>query len=158
EALESSRTETGKLAVAAGYVQEAGVVERYKRLATPVRRALNPRDRASVAEALEELAATPTPRTERAEIQQASSAFNRELEGAMRLGGPKVPRRQILSAWLDAAAFYNPLDREHAYDRLIDEYGKAAEGLASELTEQAAQVILRLDEAAAAVLGEPVVL
>ena len=74
------------------------------------------------------------------------------------LGGTKVPRRQILGAWLDAAAFYDKLERDHAYDRLIDQYGKAAEGIGSELTEEAVKVILMLDETAAAALGEPVIL
>ena len=74
------------------------------------------------------------------------------------LGGSKVPRKQILMAWLEAAAFYDKLDRDRAYDHLIDQWGKAAEGIGSQLMEDAAGVILLLDEAAAQALGEPVIL
>ena len=62
------------------------------------------------------------------------------------------------TAWLEAAAFYDKLDRDRAYDQLIDQWGKAAEGLGSQLMEEAARVVLLLDEAAAAALGEPVIL
>ena len=69
-----------------------------------------------------------------------------------------MPRRQILGDWLNAAAFYDTLERDRAYDRLIDQWGTAAEGIGAQLTEQAAEVIIQLDEAAAAALGEPVIL
>ena len=65
---------------------------------------------------------------------------------------------QILAGWLDAAAFYDKLDRDRAYDHLIDQWGKAAEGIGSQLMEDAARVIVQLDEQAAAALGEPVIL
>jgi uncharacterized membrane protein len=48
--------EPGHVGVERGYLQGAGLVERYKRLSIPVRRALNPTDRASFAQALEALA------------------------------------------------------------------------------------------------------
>ena len=69
-----------------------------------------------------------------------------------------MPRRQILLGWLDAAAFYDQLDRDRAYDQLDRSVGKAAEGMGAQLMEDAARVILLLDEAAAAALGEPVIL
>ena len=76
----------------------------------------------------------------------------------MGLGGSKVPRRQILQDWLDAAAFYDTLDRDKAYDRLIDQWGTAAEGMGTQLAEQAAEVLVELDTLAASALGEPVIL
>jgi len=48
--------------------------------------------------------------------------------------------------------------RDRAYDHLIDQWGKAAESIGSQLSEDAARVILLLDEAAAHALGEPVIL
>ena len=74
------------------------------------------------------------------------------------MGGGKVPRRQILADWLHAVAFYDKLEHDREYDRLIDQWGKAAEGIGVQLTEQAANIIVRLDSAAASALGEPVIL
>lgn len=134
--------------------QDAGLMERYKRLSIPVRRALNPSDRASFAQALEALSGADG----LARTATAWKELQDELDSTVGLGGGKVPRRQILSDWLDAAAFYDTLERDRAYDRLIDLWGKAAEGIGAQLTEQAAVVIIQLDEAAAVALGEPVIL
>ena len=154
KALEFMAQEPGQVGVERGYLQDAGLMERYKRLSIPVRRALNPSDRASFSKALEALAG----RDGLGRIRSAWEKLQAELDSTVGLGGGKVPRRQILSDWLDAAAFYDTLERDRAYDRLIDQWGKAAEGIGAQLTEQAAEVIIQLDEAAAAALGEPVIL
>lgn len=154
KALEFMAQEPGQVGVERGYLQDAGLMERYKRLSIPVRRALNPTDRASFAQALEALAGNDG-------LARTSAAWVKlqdELDSTVGLGGGKVPRRQILSDWLNAAAFYDTLERDRAYDRLIDQWGKAAEGIGAQLTEQAADIIIQLDEAAAAALGEPVIL
>jgi hypothetical protein len=162
EALELFKPAEGeaarKVGVEGGYLQDQGMVERYKRLSIPVRRALNPNDRASFAQALADIKESPCPRETRHAIDDAWSALQAELDSGIQLGGGRVPRRQILGEWLDAAAFYDSLEREHAYDKLIDQYGKAAESIGAELTEHAVRVILMLDEAAAEVLEEPVIL
>jgi len=154
KALEFMAQEPGQVGVERGYLQDAGLMERYKRLSIPVRRALNPSDRASFAQALEALAGQDG-------LARTSAAWVKlqdELDSTVGLGGGKIPRRQILSDWLNAAAFYDTLERDRAYDRLIDQWGKAAEGIGAQLTEQAADVIIQLDEAAAAALGEPIIL
>ncbi|HQX80251.1 MAG TPA: hypothetical protein PKW63_00770 [Vicinamibacterales bacterium] len=154
KALEFMAQEPGQVGVERGYLQDAGLMERYKRLSIPVRRALNVTDRASFSQALEALAGHDG----LGRIRTAWEKLQAELDSTVGLGGGKVPRRQILSDWLDAAAFYDTLERDRAYDRLIDQWGKAAEGIGAQLTEQAAEVIIQLDEAAAAALGEPVIL
>jgi hypothetical protein len=159
QALELFTHESGQMHVEGGYLQDAGLVERYKRLSIPVRRALNAHDRASFAQALAALAAMPAgTRPAIDTIERDWTALQRELDSLVGLGGSKVPRRQILSGWLDAVAFYDTLDRDRAYDQLIDQWGKAAEAIGAQLTEEAARVILLLDEAAAAALEEPVIL
>ena len=141
-----------------GYLQDAGMLERFKRLSIPVRRALNAGDRASFAQALAALETDQTGGDLRARAREAWQALQRELDSTVGLGGKKVQRREILTGWLDAAAFYDQLDRDRAYDHLIDQWGKAAEGMGSQLMEDAARVVLLLDEAAAQALGEPVIL
>lgn len=159
QALELLQNEAGRLQVDSGYLTDEGLLERYKRLSIPVRRALNPTDRASFAQALAALETDPGPRPlTLAAASHSWTALQQELDSQVGLGGSRVPRRQILAGWLDAAAFYDKLDRDRAYDHLIDQWGKAAEGIGSQLMEDAARVIVQLDEQAAAALGEPVIL
>jgi hypothetical protein len=159
QALELLQHESGRVQMDGGYFQDEGLVERYKRLSIPVRRALNTTDRASFAQAFAELAQAPGQAPDViAGIQTRWQALQRELDSTVVLGGAKVPRRAILADWLEAAAFYDKLERDRAYDRLMDRYGKAAEGIGAELTESAARLMLVLDEAAAGALGEPLIL
>ena len=142
----------------AGRLQEEGLIERYKRLSIPVRRALNANDRASFAQALAALETQAGDAQPFATAREAWRKLQQELESTVVLGGGKVPRRQILAGWLDAAAFYDKLDRDRAYDHLIDQWGHAAEGIGSQLMDEAARAVILLDEAAAHALGEPVIL
>lgn len=158
QALDLFKVDPGRVGVEGGYLQDEGLVERYKRLSIPVRRALNPNDRAAFAQTAAALKSAGASGAALGTIDAAWQRLQADLDSAVMLGGARVPRRQILGAWLDAAAFYDTLERDHAYDRLIDQYGKAAEGIGSELTEDAVKVILMLDEAAAVALGEPVIL
>jgi hypothetical protein len=151
--------ESGEVKVDAGYIQDAGMIERYKRLSIPVRRALHDTDRAAFGPALATLVASPP--ADQAILDAARRAWQKlqqELDSTVVLGGSKVTRKLILMAWLDAAAFYDQLDRDREYDHVIDQYGKAAEGLGAQLMEDAARAIILLDEAAAHALGEPVIL
>ena len=153
QALNSLTPESGQVQVEGGYLGEAGQIERYKLLSIPVRRALKDSDRASFAAALAEL--KPDASRKAAEAWQK---LQQELDSTVVLGGSKVRRREILAGWLEAAAFYDKLERDRAYDQLMDRLGKAAEGIGAQLMEEAARVIVQLDEAAAAELGEPVIL
>lgn len=159
KALEQLQQVTGRVGVERGYSENAGLMERYKRLSIPVRRALNAADRASFAQTLSTITASPLADPGQLSIVTRSwQTFQQECDSTVGLGGGKVPRRQILQEWLAAAAFYDTLDRDKAYDRLIDQWGTAVEGMGAQLTEQAAEVIVELDTLAAAVLGEPVIL
>ncbi len=102
QALELFKVDPGKVGVEGGYLQDAGMVERYKRLSIPVRRALNPGDRASVVEALAAIQPTGEMRLRLPAIKTAWEKLQAELDHPIMLGGTKVPRRQILAAWLDA--------------------------------------------------------
>ena len=59
QALDLLQSEAGRLQVDAGYLTDEGLLDRYKRLSIPVRRALNPGDRASFDQALNALATDP---------------------------------------------------------------------------------------------------
>ncbi len=155
----------GRLEVNRGQIRDANLIERYKRLAIPVRRALNPTDRVSFAAALEAIRALTQPTNDASKgagdgpgVEHAWATLQAELDSTVTFGGTKVARRRILAGFLDAAAFYDQLDRDRAYNAFIEEWGTAAEGLGGQLTEDAARVIVMLDTIAAAVLGEPEIL
>lgn len=162
QGLEGFTHQEGRLQVDRGQIRDAGLIERYKRLAIPVRRALNPTDRVSFAAAMattRSLASTANASTPNlSEAERSWSSFQAELDSTVTLDGNSVARRKILAGFLDAAAFYDQLDRDTAYNAFIEEWGTAAEGLGGQLTEDAAHVIVQLDTAAASVLGEPVLL
>ncbi len=159
KALDQLHQDAGTVGVERGYSQDTALMERYKRLSIPVRRALNPADRASFEQALAAITASPlTDSGQLSVVARSWQTFQQESESTVGLGGGKVQRKQILQDWLAAAAFYDTLDRDKAYDRLIDQWGTAAEGMGAQLTEQAAQVIVELDTLVATVLGEPKIL
>jgi hypothetical protein len=159
QALDVVRRSPGRVDVDGGVLQDQARIEHYKRLSIPVRRALNAGDRASFVDAL---AAMKRPDLASAfdlsDVERDWQGLQRELDTTVGLGGAKVPRRQILGEWLEAAAFYDRLDRHRAYEALIEQYGLAAEAIGSEFTETAARVILQLDALVAAALGEPAIL
>jgi hypothetical protein len=156
QALAFKRSEPGRLEMENGFLQDDVRLERYKRLSIPVRRALNPGDRASLAQTLSELKTIDAAAV--ASVAHSWTQLVQELDSTVQLGGSRVPRRQILTQWLDAAAFYDRLDRDRAYEKLIEAYGLAAEGMGAELTETAAEIIVQLDTVAAAALHEPEIL
>ncbi|GEM_PF-3515263 len=159
KALDQLHQDAGTVGVERGYSQDTALMERYKRLSIPVRRALNPADRASFEQALAAITASPlTDSGQLSVVARSWQTFQQESESTVGLGGGKVQRKQILQDWLAAAAFYDTLDRDKAYDRLIDQWGTAAEGMGAQLTEQAAQAIVELDTLVATVLGEPKIL
>jgi hypothetical protein len=154
--------QAGKLQVDGGQIRDANQMERFKRLAIPVRRALKSTDRVSFAGALEEL---QTLRPAEA-VAAKWRSLEAELNSTVNLGGKKMERRAVLGGFLNAAAFYDQLEHDRArnndrtdeYDNFIHEWGTAAEGLGAQLTEEAARVIVALDDEIAEALGEPKIL
>jgi hypothetical protein len=150
-----------------GYVRDPVVLARYQQLAIPVRRALNPGDRASASQALsdvERLAAsgaadretTAEPPPERGPRERATAvadarrqweALEADLSGVVGLGGRRITRGELLTSWLEAAAFFSPLEGDRAFDRLLDEWGKAAKTIGCELADRAGRALVAVDRA-----------
>lgn len=131
----------------------------YQRLTGPVRRTLRPTDRVSFDRVMEEARVTAgAPHRALAEITGAWQALQQELESTVALGGDRVPRRRILHDWLDAVTFSNQREFKDSYGAFLDRWDKAGEAVGVQLTEQAAQIVLRLDAVIAEMLEEPLVL
>lgn len=143
-----------------GYIQEEGWVERYRRVSTPVRRAYMESDKASLRRSLAAL-----DRIDDAAIADARARASRtvgevqaELDSTVTLGGRKIARGEMFRAWMDAAVFYDSTDRQRPYEEMVAAHGKAIESMAAQLTEDYAEAVLAVDEAAALALGEPLIL
>ncbi len=157
QGLEGLTHQEGRLQVDRGQIRDANLIERYKRLAIPVRRALKATDRVSFIDALAATRAqigAASPALD--ETERAWTALQSELDSTVTLGGAKVARRKLLAGFLDAVELI--VEGGRAYNAFIEELGTAAEGLGGQLTEDAARVIVMLDTVAATALGEPEIL
>jgi hypothetical protein len=158
-ALAAEPAPAGSVRLENGLLQDGHRFDRYKALSIPVRRALNPGDRASFVRAVEQLRITAGADLRRLKVLDADwRRLHVDLEASVALGSVRLTRGRILSRWLDAAAFYDRLDRDRAYDRLLDEWGAAAESIGVQLAHETAGLVTKLDEAAAACLEEPIIL
>ena len=148
------------LRVVDGYIQEEGWVERYRRVSTPVRRAAMDNDKASLRRtfAILERAQAAEPSEAFAAARQALAQVQAELDSVIGLGGKKITRGEMFRAWMDAAVFYDSTDKQRPYEEMVALHGKALEAMAAQLTEDYAAAVLKLDEAAALALGEPLIL
>jgi hypothetical protein len=153
-------TDASALRVVDGYIQEQGWMDRYRRLSTPVRRAATDSDKASLRRALAALeqAAGGEVAETLARARGTIARVQAELDATVLLGGRRVPRHDMLRAWMDAAVFYDSTDRQRPYEELVALHGKALEAMAAQMTEEYAEAVLALDEAAAVALGEPLIL
>lgn len=149
-----------RVSVVDGYIQDAGWLDRYRRLSTPVRRAAMDTDKASLRRALAALedAAGGNADFALARARQVFDQVQAELDSTVGLGGRRVARGEMFRAWMDAAVFYDSTDKQRPYEELVAAHGKAIESMAAELTESYAGAVLAVDEAAAHALGEPVIL
>lgn len=141
-----------------GRLQHDRQLVRLKHLAIPVRRALNPTDRASFTLALADLRAVSPAPAGLAAATAAWTATQQDLDTTVTYGGQRLARRALLAALLDAAAFHSSEGGDRAYSAFIEEWGTAAEGLGAQMAEDVARVIIQLDALAAGVLGEPEIL
>jgi hypothetical protein len=159
-ALSAASAESAPLRVVGGYIETEGWLRQTRRLSVPIRRIHLPHDKASfprscqILERHDDEAIAAGARA----AGDAYRAFLAELEIQTTLGGRKITRGEMLRAWLDASVFYDSHDKSQPYDELLDEMGKAVEGIALHLTEQLSAAVLELDEVAARALGEPVIL
>jgi hypothetical protein len=148
------------VSVVDGYIQDAGWLERYRRLSTPVRRAAMDSDKASLKRALAamERAGGGHGDGALANARRVYGELQAELDSTVGLGGRKVARGEMFRAWMDAAVFYDSTDKQRPYEELVAAHGKAIESLSADLTESFAKAVIAADEAAAEALGEPIIL
>lgn len=157
---QAQQTTAAAVRVVDGYIQEEGWVERYRRVSTPVRRAYMESDKASLRRtlaALDRVEDTAIAES-RARAARTVGEVQAELDSTVTLGGRRIARGEMFRAWMDAAVFYDSTDRQRPYEEMVAAHGKAIESMAAQLTEDYAEAVLAVDEAAALALGEPLIL
>ena len=148
------------LKVVGGYIETEGWLQETRQLSVPIRRIHLPSDKASYVRSGRILAQHDDPAIAAgaATANDAYRAVLAELEVETILGGRKVRRGEMLKAWLDAAVFYDSHDKRKPYEQMLEEMGKAVEGIALHLSDEMADAVLALDTVAARALGEPLIL
>lgn len=148
---------SGELRVVHGYLESKDILAAYRPLCLPVRRASKDSDRLSfrrTCKILQEAVSGET--AERlAEVVDKYDRVMAYLESHTILNDRQVQHREIFEAWLEAVIYGDFGDKDHAYRALLDECGKAVEGIAVRITEAIAERILELDDVIALVLDEP---
>jgi len=147
---------SGELRIVHGYLESKDTVGAYKSLCLPVRRAFKETDRVSFLRTSQVLG-----ESEIAEVKERLAAvvagYNEVLKDMASytiLNDRQVQHREVFEAWLEASVFGDFGGRDKRYRALLDECGKAVEGIAVRLTEAIGNRVLELDELIADVLGQ----
>ena len=147
---------SGELRVVHGYLESKDTVEAYRSLCLPVRRAYKDTDRVSIRHTCEALRQSESADV-LSRVQQAAQAYDSILayvDSHTILNEQQLGHRRVFDAWLDASIFGDFAGKDRPYRALLDECGKAVEGIAVRLTEMIGNHVLELDEIVADALGE----
>lgn len=147
---------SGELRVVGGYLESKDALEAYRPLCIPVRRAYRETDRISFARVLRLLQEMSRhDLSERlTEVEAAYQGVRADLESSTILNGQPLSHRAVFDAWLDAAIFGSFAGKDREYRALLNECGKAVEGVAVRITEAIGERMLELDELVALYLSE----
>ncbi len=88
-------------------------------------------------------------------VQAQNDKVREDINSTTILNDRQLKHREVFDAWLDAVIFGEFGGKNASYQGLLDECGKAIEGIAVRITESIADGILESDAIVAEVLGEP---
>jgi hypothetical protein len=128
------------------YVETGNVLETYKPLCIPVRRAYRDSDRASFARVCHILENTEGSGPRLRDVSAGYDAVRKDLDSHTILNDSPLGHRIVFDAWMDAVIFGSFGGKDSAYRKLESECGKAVEGVAVRITEAIAERMLELDE------------
>jgi hypothetical protein len=140
-----------------GYVETEGDEQRIRNLCIPVRRTYLKKDPINFLRILNLVKSkSPAEITERTTaLEKRYTPIVQELESTSILNDRKVTHAEMFEAWIDAIVFYDVVEKRNHYATMVDEMGKAVEGIALHLAERMAERVLELDDLVADLLGEP---
>ncbi len=146
--LEHVKAKGGDLRMVRGYVESGDILESYRPLCIPVRRAYRDSDRASLVRVcrLLESVADPAVTSQLPELIARYERVREDLGSHTILNDRPLEHRIVFDAWLDAVIFGSFGGKDKPYQKLLAECGKAIEGVAVRITEAIAARMLELDD------------
>ena len=148
---------SGEVRIVRGYLESKDCVAAYRALCLPVRRAYRESDRMSfrrVCSAVRESGSAEIASLA-SEVAARYDQVVAYLDSYTILNERQLGHREVFDAWLEAATFGDFAGKDRSYRRLLNECGKAVEGIAVRITDAIADRILELDDVIADLLGEP---
>ncbi len=147
---------SGELRVVHGYLESKDTVGAYKSLCLPVRRAYKETDRVSFMRTCQVLRESEVAgvQDKLAAVMAGYQVILKDLGSYTILNDRQVQHRDVFEAWLEASVFGDFAGKDKKYRELLDECGKAVEGIAVRLTEAIGNRVLELDELIADTLGQ----
>jgi hypothetical protein len=147
-ALQSGVGRERPLRMVGEYIETEGWFDGLRALCVPVRRAYLAEDKASLLNACDVLAdaASPVAREQAGRIRAEYGRILRDLETGLTLGGRRVTHGELFRKWLDAAVFFDAVDKRRPYQELLETMGRAVEGIAADITREIASQVIALDD------------
>ncbi len=148
---------SGEMRIVGGYLESKDAVATYKILCLPVRRAYLARDRVCLTRVHEILATIQDPAIAArvAQVSGNNDKVREDVNSTTILNDRPLSHSEVFDAWLEAVIFGNFGGKDAIYNELLNECGRAIEGIAVRITESIADGILETDALVAEVLGEP---
>jgi hypothetical protein len=144
--LQQVRQTKGEVRVVAGYLEAGDVLESYRPLSIPVRRTYRESDRAAFVRVCQILTSTGVADLidRVAEVKSRYDQVMKDLSSYTILNDKPLEHRLVFDAWLDAVIFGGFGGKDKKYRVLVEECGKAVEGVAVRITEGIAERMLEL--------------
>lgn len=151
------RGQSFPLAMKNGYVEPSGIDRHVQSLCIPVRRAYADNDPVSFRRMVDILRRIDAPelRDRVDAIVTKYHAILSELRTPCILNDQRITFDRFLGTWFEAAVYMDFADKRARFDGIVNEFGKAVEGIVLHATHQMADCIVDLDAVIADLLGEP---
>ncbi len=78
-----------------------------------------------------------------------------ELESASIFNDRRVTHAEMFEAWIDAMVFFEIPDKVRRYEQMLNDLGRAVEGIGLYMCERLGRELMSLDDLVADFLGEP---
>ena len=156
-ALAMKRGSMSSMRIVNGYVESDDALARVRALCIPVRRSYLTSDPVNFNRIIELVRRTGGDRM-RGHVDHIDARFQplrEELASVSILNDRRVTHAEMFEAWIDAMVFFEIPDKVRRYERMLNELGKAVEGIGLHLCERIGNELLLLDDMVADFLGEP---
>jgi hypothetical protein len=155
-ALAMERGPSDEFKIINGYIESEAETARIRKLCVPVRRSFLASDPVNFNRILDVVKTSSREGIhQRAVILEGEyQPIRDEVESVSILNDRRVAHGELFEAWIDAMVFYEVSDKVRRYNALVNELGKAVEGIGLHLAERIALLVLKLDDVVADYLGE----